>query len=75
MTKMTGCYHGPERIAEFNGETGAVADTTGPRMFFTKANGPIPPDMAIDHVCGDPRCLNHRHMRLVTLRRNSGRRG
>lgn len=76
MAKMTDCYHGPDKIVEFNGDLVSVPDHGLVREFYGAFRSPRSMvGMAIDHICGDPRCLNPDHMRLVTLRENFGRRG
>lgn len=41
------------------------------RYVFERHNGAIPEELHVDHVCGNRRCLNIRHLRLVTSKQNS----
>ena len=43
------------------------------RLAWTMANGPIPDDLTIDHLCANTSCVNVRHMELVTLSENMRR--
>lgn len=38
---------------------------------WEQENGPIPPDMEIDHICFNRACINVEHMRLVSRRQNT----
>ena len=48
------------------------------RVTYTWANGPIPDDLTLDHLCGNKACANPTHLEPVTiainLARNAGRR-
>ena len=51
-------------------------DTRVHRYVWEVNNGPIPPDMFIDHICHVRNCCNIDHLRLVTCQQNqSYRRG
>ncbi len=36
------------------------------RHFYEQANGPIPPDKCLDHLCRRPACVNPAHLEVVT---------
>lgn len=40
------------------------------RLSWELANGPIPPEMLVDHRCANRRCVNPGHLRLVTNAQN-----
>lgn len=40
------------------------------RLAYELANGPIPDDLQIDHLCRNPPCCNPAHMEVVTLQEN-----
>lgn len=40
------------------------------RLSWEIANGPIPEELVVDHLCRTPRCVNPAHMELVTFREN-----
>ena len=40
------------------------------RVAYEFANGEIPAGMEIDHLCRNPRCVNPRHLEVVTSREN-----
>ena len=40
------------------------------RFFYERANGPIPANMEIDHLCRVRRCVNPVHMEVVTHAEN-----
>lgn len=46
---------------------------SGHRLAWTLANGPIPADMTIDHLCFVKRCVNPEHLRLLTQVENARR--
>ena len=41
------------------------------RVVWTVANGPIPPELVIDHICRVRNCVNVAHLRVVTTRENT----
>lgn len=41
------------------------------RFAWEVVNGPIPPEMVIDHLCHRPSCVNVAHLRLATNRQNT----
>lgn len=43
----------------------------GHRVMWEAEVGPIPPGMTIDHTCRTRRCVNVRHLRVLTNRENS----
>ena len=43
------------------------------RVAWERVNGPIPPDLTIDHLCRVRRCVNPAHMELVTMTENTMR--
>jgi hypothetical protein len=42
------------------------------RHAWEQANGPIPEAMSVHHTCGNRRCLNVEHMRLLSQRDHMG---
>lgn len=46
--------------------------TLAHRLAWEMANGPIPKDLTIDHLCFNPACVNVGHLRLLTKSENSG---
>lgn len=42
------------------------------RLAWTLANGPIPGDLTVDHLCFNPPCVNPAHLRLLTNEENAG---
>lgn len=44
------------------------------RLAWELANGPIPGDLTIDHLCREKRCVRVEHLELVTRRENTLRR-
>lgn len=43
------------------------------RAAWTLANGPVPEGLTIDHLCHTRRCVNPRHLRLLTAELNGRR--
>lgn len=43
------------------------------RVAYEAFVGPIPPGHEVDHLCGVPRCINPRHLEVVTPDENSRR--
>jgi HNH endonuclease len=43
------------------------------RVAWELANGPIPPDLEVDHLCETRGCVNVRHMQVVTHAENNRR--
>lgn len=43
------------------------------RAFYEDANGPIPDDLVIDHLCRNPSCVNPDHLEAVTFQENMRR--
>lgn len=41
------------------------------RVMWESVNGPVPPELQIDHLCGVKACCNVEHLRIVTARENS----
>lgn len=41
------------------------------RYAWSRVWGPIPDGMVIDHVCGNPACVNVEHLRMATPKQNS----
>lgn len=73
----TRCYHmpnGPDPQAPERPEFTEQELARVPRMVAERRIGPIREGMAVDHACGDRLCINPRHLRLVTITENSGRR-
>lgn len=44
--------------------------TTGHRLFYQAAIGPIPKGMCVDHVCHTRACVNPDHLRAATYSQN-----
>lgn len=63
---LNACYEGPERTVVFNGETSTVP------ALARRSDFRVPPGGAIHHACGNPRCLNPRHMQIVKVNENRG---
>jgi len=40
------------------------------RVSYELANGPIDRVLVIDHICGEPACVNPEHLRAVTNKQN-----
>lgn len=40
------------------------------RVSYTISRGVIPPEMVLDHLCRNPRCINPSHLETVTQREN-----
>lgn len=40
------------------------------RFAYIDAHGPIPDGFVIDHLCGNPPCVNPEHLEAVTQRQN-----
>lgn len=45
------------------------------RFAWELENGPIPPGMVVMHICDNPRCVRHSHLKLGTQIENVGDRG
>lgn len=43
------------------------------RLAYEQAHGPIPDGYQIDHLCGNPGCLNPEHLEAVTPQENNRR--
>lgn len=43
------------------------------RFAYEQTKGPIPEGMHIDHLCGNPRCVNPAHLEAVTQAENNRR--
>ena len=74
---LDACYEMPSAsilvVDRATGEEVEIFPASLPRYVFTEVNGPIRPGMVVDHVCGNRRCLNPRHMRLCTMSENARR--
>lgn len=44
--------------------------TSAHRVAYEQHKGPIPPGLEIDHLCGNPACVNPEHLEAVTHREN-----
>jgi hypothetical protein len=44
------------------------------RVYWERANGPVPDGLEIDHLCYTPACVNPAHMETVTHGENLRRR-
>jgi hypothetical protein len=43
------------------------------RVYWTEANGPVPPGMQLDHLCRKPACVNPDHLQPVSNAENTRR--
>lgn len=80
---MSKCKQWTGRINEYG--YGTVGSKLAHRVAYEKAHGPIPEGMTVDHICHDPnvcqkgvqcphrRCVNVRHMVLVSAKDNRER--
>lgn len=44
-----------------------------PRFAYSLLNGPIPPNMTVDHICANTLCVNPAHLELCSAGENSRR--
>lgn len=49
----------------------AQKDWRAHRWAWTHANGDIPADMQVDHLCNNRACVNVEHLRVVSAKENS----
>ncbi|GJJ22298.1 HNH endonuclease signature motif containing protein [Mycolicibacterium mageritense] len=48
----------------------AGVDVGAHRISYEIANGPISPELVVDHICHNPGCVNPDHLRAVTVKQN-----
>lgn len=70
--KMSIGSHGYGQASWSIGE-GRSAGTTAHRVAWVAANGPIPDDLTVDHLCHNRLCCNPAHMQLLSLVDNAKR--
>lgn len=76
--KASGCWHwlgakwglpgylyGQIRLGD-----GSAKRITAHRFAYIHANGPIPDDLDVDHLCNNKLCVNPAHLEAVTHREN-----
>lgn len=75
MTNTRGCkvWQGPKKHDGYP-KTHVVNQTCFThRLMFLLAKGPLISGMQIDHICGNPSCINPEHLEQVTPRENRRR--
>lgn len=53
------------------GRSSTPVATSAHRVVYERLVGPIPPDMQLDHLCRNRRCVNPHHLEVVTPRVNT----
>jgi HNH endonuclease/AP2 domain len=74
ILKTEGCwgwdgYHNNQGYAVFQGKAGARRRVAH-RIIYGYYFGPVPDDIHIDHMCGNPGCVNPDHLRATTPQQN-----
>lgn len=57
----------------WNDDTGTRKVTATHRVSWVAANGPIPGEMTVDHICKNKACINPSHLRLLSRSENARR--
>lgn len=56
-------------------DSGKTTVVLAHRAAWEAANGPIPDDMTVDHICFERRCVNPAHLRLLPRAVNAAQHG
>lgn len=65
--------YGAANVPAHMREPGQYQQTTAHRLAYIEANGPIPADLVVDHLCRQRDCVNPDHLEVVTQQVNTRR--